>query len=315
MKKRTALLIGAMTIANAFAVIRLTNMYKTWRQQELAHLQRASTLLETASGPIEYTLSGHGPTILLAHGTPGGYDLGIGLAELIDVPDFTFISVSRPGYLRTPLNSGRTPAQQADLYKALLDRLDIDKATIVGISGGGPSSIEFALRHPDRCNGLVLISGVARRYIEGGLKEEMPTWQRFFRKMYERITSYEPLLYLAQPIARLPFMLPATDALLHSVMLQDQRTIGLANDTEQFALIDDYPLEQISVPTFVVHGTADEEVSFSDSEMVARRVPNVRFFVVPGGSHLAFYTHARAVMPQLRDFLYMTTQSGHAKAS
>ncbi len=315
MKKRTALVVEAVIAASTTAIIGFTVAYKTWRKQELVRLQTGSTLIETNAGLVEYTLTGHGPAVLIAHGTPGGYDLGVGLAGLIALPDLTFISVSRPGYLRTPLDSGQTPAQQAHLYAALLDTLGIARATIIGISGGGPSSIEFALRHPERCSGLVLISGVARRYIEGGLKQEMPAWKRFFREIYERVTSFEPLLYLTLPIAKLPFMLPATDALLHSVMLQDQRTVGLANDSEQFARIVGYPLERISAPTFVMHGTADEEVAFSDGEMVARKVPNVRFFVVPGGSHLAFYTHAKEVMPQLRDFLCMVAQPDDAKAS
>jgi pimeloyl-ACP methyl ester carboxylesterase len=313
MKKRTVLTVRAGIALGVAALASLTTAYTSWRKQELARLQTSSTLTQTNIGTIEYTLAGHGPAVLIAHGTPGGYDLGVGLAGLIALPDFTFISVSRPGYLRTPIRSGRTPEEQADLYAALLDTLGIPEVTIIGISGGGPSSIAFALRHPQRCNGLVLISGVARRYIEGGLKQEMPPVKRFFREIYERVTSFEPLLYLALPIAKLPWMLPATDALLHSVMYQELRTIGLANDTEQFASITSYPFEQISAPAFVIHGTADEEVAFSDGEMVARKVPNVRFFIVPGGSHLAFYTHAQQVMPPLRDFLHMAARNAEAK--
>jgi hypothetical protein len=39
---------------------------------------------------------------------------------------------SRPGYLRTPLESGRTPEDQADLYAAMLDSLEIERAAHLG---------------------------------------------------------------------------------------------------------------------------------------------------------------------------------------
>ena len=58
-----------------------------------------------------------------------------------------------------------SPAAQADAYAALLDHLDI-KAPIIGMSAGGPSAIQFALRYPDRCSGLVLIAGVSKAMID-----------------------------------------------------------------------------------------------------------------------------------------------------
>jgi pimeloyl-ACP methyl ester carboxylesterase len=39
----------------------------------------------------------------------------------------------------------------------LLDALEVERAAVVGFSAGGPSVIQFALRHPDRTSGLVLL--------------------------------------------------------------------------------------------------------------------------------------------------------------
>lgn len=60
------------------------------------------------------------------------------------------ISVSRPSYLRTSIDVGRTAAEQADAFAALLHTLNIKKVAAQGISGGGPCAIHFAARHPDR---------------------------------------------------------------------------------------------------------------------------------------------------------------------
>ena len=65
------------------------------------------------------------------------------------------ISPTRPGFGRTPLASGPTPEESADLLAALLDELSIDQVLMFGISGGGPTSLQFALRHPNRCKALM----------------------------------------------------------------------------------------------------------------------------------------------------------------
>src|SRR5262249_36370754 len=68
------------------------------------------------------------------------------------------IAVSRPGYLRTPLSSGATFEQQADLFAALLDKLKIKRVVVLASSGGGYPGLQFALRHPDRCIALVMLA-------------------------------------------------------------------------------------------------------------------------------------------------------------
>jgi pimeloyl-ACP methyl ester carboxylesterase len=258
---------------------------------------------ETRFGPIEYSVTGSGPAVLILHGSPGGYDMGIAFSQLIDSPHFTYIAVSRPGYLRTPLASGETPEEQADLYAALLDKLGIREATVIGVSGGGPSALQFALRYPDRCTKLVMISGVSQCYDEYAIKRSLPPVQRITRRIYDRITSFEPLLYLALPLARLQPMRSGTDGLLRSVAMYDLRKVGYANDMAQFILISQYPLERITAPTLVVHGQADDEVPFDNAELLVKKVPNIKLLAVPGGGHLVFFTHSSLVMNILRDFL------------
>ena len=63
---------------------------------------------------------------------------------------FSLLAWSQPGCLGTPIESGQTLDAQADLMAALLDALHIDKVGIFGVSGSGPATLLFALRHPDR---------------------------------------------------------------------------------------------------------------------------------------------------------------------
>src|SRR3954466_3539557 len=50
----------------------------------------------------------------------------------------------------------------ADAVDALLERLSIDRAHVVGLSLGGCVALALALRAPDRVRSLVVINGFAR---------------------------------------------------------------------------------------------------------------------------------------------------------
>ncbi|UCG41423.1 MAG: alpha/beta fold hydrolase, partial [Acidimicrobiia bacterium] len=120
-------------------------------------------VVETARGPIEFVELGRGPAVMVSHGTMGGWDQSELLIRTLTEPGFRYLALSRPGYGRTPLSSGQTCEEQADLLAALLDSLDIEQAAIIGVSGGGPAALQLALRHPGRVWGLVLVSTCARK--------------------------------------------------------------------------------------------------------------------------------------------------------
>lgn len=90
--------------------------------------EAAPTIINTRLGKIEYAEYGNGPAIIALHGAMGGYDQSLILARTIGESGYRYLAVSRPGYLGTPLSSGKTPEQQADLCAALLDILGIPDA-------------------------------------------------------------------------------------------------------------------------------------------------------------------------------------------
>ena len=84
----------------------------------MQRLRENSQLVATTLGPIEYGVAGEGAPVLFIHGTPGGYDQGLAAADMFIGPGYTILSPSRPGYLRTPLSSGASLEDQADLMVA-----------------------------------------------------------------------------------------------------------------------------------------------------------------------------------------------------
>jgi pimeloyl-ACP methyl ester carboxylesterase len=136
----------------------------SWRAERLVLLEAESEVAPTTCGAIEFALRGSAPYVLHLHGTPGGYEQSLSLGDPFLAPGMGSISVSRPGYLRTSIDVGRTPAEQADAFAALLNALNIKKVAVQGISGGGPCAIHFAARHPDRVSSLLLVCAVSTAY-------------------------------------------------------------------------------------------------------------------------------------------------------
>ncbi|MBV9256466.1 MAG: alpha/beta hydrolase [Ktedonobacteraceae bacterium] len=302
MKGKRVLALTSFALGIAI-IARLVNNYFRWQQKVLQYLQSNSSIMDTTAGTIEYSVKGEGPAILFSHGSPGGYDQSLATANMFKSDHFTYIAVSRPGYLRTPLHH-KSPAAQADLFAALLDRLGIQKATIIGTSGGGPSALQFALRHPERCSALIMVCGVSQRYSEQEMLATLPPIRRLVTFLLERFvySSNPPLFLFEKALGRFPYPL-VPEGLLQSLTMRRLRKAGYDNDMEQFARIGDYPLEQITAPTLVLHGDRDRDVSIKDAELVVSKVPHAKFVIDKGGDHLFLFKHRKKIVPLILDFL------------
>ncbi|MCD4760345.1 alpha/beta hydrolase [bacterium] len=272
---------------------------------------------KTALGVVEYVEMGDGPVVIAIHGAMGGYDQSVILAQTIGDAGYRYIAMTRPGYLGTPMRSGQTPEQQGDLVAALLDKLGIAKAGVMAVSGGGPSAVQFGLRHSGRCAGLVLVSTCADKVdmpipFSFKVMKYLARWPWFvhrFRKKAEK-----DLEAVAKRSIRDPEILARTvnDAdtwPLFSTMLlstfdrMGQRLEGTENDIE-ITRTATYPLENLDVPVLIVHGTQDPLVRFEvHAKMYEARVPHVELLAVDGGEHVAIFTHRNMVRAKVMAFM------------
>ena len=111
------------------------------------------------AGPVEYRHApGPSSTVVVFHGGHLRAGLPLGEKALI-AAGHDVLSVSRPGYGRTPLSAGPDPAHFADLVLDLCTSLDIEEiGSSLGVSAGGPAAVALAQRAPERVRSLVLVS-------------------------------------------------------------------------------------------------------------------------------------------------------------
>jgi len=274
------------------------------------------SLLATPRGLVEYVESGAGPAVLALHGAMGGHDQSLLLARTIGEAGHRYVAVSRPGYLGTPLRSGRTPEAQADLYAEALDGLGVSGAAVMAVSGGGPSAIQFAVRHPERCRALVLVSTCSGRIetripLSFQLTKRLMRWSWFadtMRRKAARDPARAAARSIADPSIRARTLADPeagplfTELLLSTLDRAAARLPGTENDIA-VTRSTEYPLERVAAPTLVVHGTADRVVPFAHAQALAARIRGAELLAVEGGEHVAIFTHREEVRTRVARFL------------
>lgn len=160
------------------------------------------------------------------------------------------------------------PLVLADMV-ALLDQLDLPRATLLGHSVGGFLSLEFALAHPDRVEGLVLVDtgpGFRRDDAREGWNAMA---ERYAISLSERgLDGLPASAELSAGTHR-----TATGLIHFARGVLTQRDASVLNG-----------LPSIDVPTLVIVGANDTNF-VAGSEYMAAKMPAARLLVVPDAGH------------------------------
>jgi 2-hydroxy-6-oxonona-2,4-dienedioate hydrolase len=290
-------MIGMLSAAGSAATLLAYARYREEMRAVRDKVESGSTIAETSAGPVEYAEAGEGRPLLMIHGAGGGYDQGLLVAR--DFADgFRVIAPSRFGYLRTPVPPDPSPAAQADAHAALLDFLGIAKCVVAGVSAGGPSAIELALRHPDKVSALVLL--VPRTYDPTqtiGADESVQS--KAVRRLIQ--SSADFLFWIAIRVARPAVVrffgsLPELDAkaspedrqrvteVIRSALPLSGRVRGIAVDSG--IGLSPCPLERIKVPVLIVSARDDLWRTLPGARFTSEHIASAELRVLESGGHL-----------------------------
>ena len=278
----------------------------SWSDSLMDSLDRRSTVLQTARGDVQTAIEGQGPPVLAIHGGPGGFDQGLAWCRHLSDSGCEVIAVSRPGYLRTPLQSGRSPDSQADLYAAVLDTLDIERVAVLGFSSGGASAVCFAARHPDRTTALFLDTAVVLPYQPPITALQRATFESslFIWLSYQMITRLTKLTarFMIDGLSRglsteqkkaAAAWITSDPARLQSLLEQSAsvaprayRKAGWINDQANETDLGPLPFDDITAPTLIVHGTNDAVVPVEHATNAANKITGAELILVEEGHHL-----------------------------
>jgi pimeloyl-ACP methyl ester carboxylesterase len=212
------------------------------------------------------------------------------------------IAVSRFGYLGTPRPADASPEAQADAHLCVLDALGIGRAAVMGVSAGGASALQTAIRHPARVSALVLVVPIAWK--PGTVADSAPPVSDDKDAWLLRLLGSDFLFWAALRVAREPMVrhVLATppeqvamasagerarvDEMAERILPVSGRAAGLRDDTQLGKRLGPAALETVRAPTLVVSARDDGFGTYAAAEYTASRIPGARFLGFDDGGHL-----------------------------
>ncbi len=292
--------------------------FSRWKKRTVAKLCEDSTVIKTARGEVEYQIVGdEGEPVLFLHGSPGGYDQ-YAIHQSPSFSRFCVISISRFGYLRTPLKGAITLSQQADALSAFLDALSIDQIIVSAASGGGPLALAFAARYPERVRCMTLYAAVSQSMGKEYERPGIQVLKAITRSDFLSWLLLRPLIKKPEKMVRMlvkneenaEAIIRNGDAAVFAGGLQVALPPSLRNpgiDLDE-ALREKLCIatENITAPVLLVHGDQDLHVPYAHSQQLVEQLPNATLVVVAGGDHFLGYTHGDIVEPEYQEFFART---------
>jgi 2-hydroxy-6-oxonona-2,4-dienedioate hydrolase len=298
--------IGVSVVVSAVVVVAALLVWSRYASDiaaEHARVGRGSQVWPSPRfGPIEFASVGQGEPVIISHGAGGGFDQVAAAAARLGDAGYRVITPSRFGYLRSSSPDDPSPANQAEAYADLLDELRIPRVTVVGISAGALSALQFAVRHPDRCRSLILIvpAAAAATGAAGTLPVQSPLTQAIARRLirsdflYWLGTEVAPRAMTRWILATDPAVVAAAGArerarareIMRNVLPVSARARGLLDDARFVTTPAPVAFGRIAAPTLVISLEDDFYKTLEPARAVAAAIPGARLVTYPTGGHI-----------------------------
>jgi len=187
----------------------------------------------------------------------------------------------------------------ADLT-AFMDVLQLEAAVVVGGSSGGFVAQRFAVDHPDRTLGLVLVGASASLRANPNARE---VWNALLSRLTEPVDPELVREGLKNTLAQ-----PVPQALFESLVQENLKVpafVWRAALEARWRAEGDFAgeLTKIRAPTLIVWGDQDARYPRSEQEAIAAAIPDSRLVVYPGAGHLLHVEEPDRVASDLAAFI------------
>ncbi|MHA2032414.1 MAG: alpha/beta fold hydrolase [Candidatus Kariarchaeaceae archaeon] len=243
---------------------------------------------------------GRGDRTFLAHGGfIVGWEMWIPIFELLS-KKWGCVSYDHRGVgeSRVPIESISDEEIIKDVFR-VMDKLRIKNCILIGESMGGRVAINAALRHPERFDGLILIGSPC------SLKppmsdEEYLKMQTMLRNQYDDFI--EEFVRTAIPEPNSEHLIRWGKDICHRTEIEAAiRYLRVFEGPDEIQT--DLPLDRVTLPTLVIHGTLDYLVSLEEGKTLASTIPNAIIKVFEDTGHVPSITKPNQVVEAIEDWL------------
>ena len=185
----------------------------------------------------------------------------------------------------------------ADLT-AFMDALYLQGAVIVGGSSGGFVARRFAIDHPERTLGLVLLGSPSTLRDKPGVLE---FWDSTVSKLMDPVDPGFVREFAERTLAQ-----PVPQAFVETMVQENLKVPARVWRATFEGLLEDDTfgeLNKINAPTLIVWGDQDAFLSRGDQETLEAAITGSRLVVYPGAGHAVYWEEPDRVASDLAAFI------------
>jgi pimeloyl-ACP methyl ester carboxylesterase len=207
------------------------------------------------------------------------------------------------------------PDLRSDLL-TVMDALAVDRPVLLGFSMGVQLALDFALHHPERVAGLVLMCGSYGHLLDTlhntrlfstafpFLRDAMKRWPAIGREVWRRTVSSELFYRVAVSVEvegrliKRPDFQPYFD---HLTRMDPHLFVRMLDKVRHHTV--EPRLHEIQAPTLIIAGERDTFTPVWLSRRMARQIPGAEILVVPFGTHATPLEMPELIELRLKQFL------------
>ena len=188
--------------------------------------------------------------------------------------------------------------------EAVADAAGLEVFDLLGISQGGASAVEYAVRHPERVKRLVLYGTYTRGWLKRGVSiEENRALLTLLREGWGRDNPAYRQIFTS---TFMPEATPEQIAWFNELQRASTSPENASRTRAASGSIDILDkLQQIKVPALVLHAKGDERIPVSEGRLIASLIPNARLVELESRNHLTLADEPawQVLVSEVRAFL------------
>lgn len=273
--------------------------------------ESTSRYLEVDGSAVHYHDVGSGPPLVFGQAfgpLPGTTAWLTYHRVLVDLAaDHRCVLVDYPNFGRSAAREFHEPVH--DLYArntlAVLDELELDAVTLIGVSTGGTVAIDLAMTAPERVERLVIggcsASTGGDPYLLGPAPTEVG---RLFDECQSKPPDRANIARLLRAIVHDPGTID--DGLVEQLYRWRRREPEHADTWNRSTIVarsNIAALAEVAAPTLIVHGRSDRMVPLEGALMLLGRLPAADLVVLNNCGHWSPFERPSAFVAAVRAFL------------
>ncbi len=231
------------------------------------------------------------PVLLLLHGSNASlHTWEPWVARLKDRTRIVSLDLPAHGLTGADPNHDYSTARSAQVVAAVADRLGLKRFVLGGNSMGGGIAARFAILHPERLDGLILVDAGGQP--QSG-ERDIPLAFRIAEipVLRDLVASITPRWLVANGIAgavsvKSVLTEAAIDRYWELLRYPGNRTATLERFAQGYGSVTPAELARVKTPTLILWGREDRFIPVASAAWYARQLPQARTVIYDGVGHL-----------------------------